>query len=77
MGNGLAKWHAQWWPGATSRISGFSREQISWAMGQGGRKRQPLGGSMGLGGSPARMMRSRLRCTSGSGTGTADRSAWV
>jgi hypothetical protein len=39
------------------------------------RKRQPLGGLIGLGTSPLRMM--RFFAASGSGTGTADKSASV
>ena len=40
-------------------------------MGQRVWKRQPLGGLIGEGGSPLRMMRLRECCTSGSGMGTA------
>jgi len=69
------RWQATWWPGSTSRISGSSCEQRVNAWGQRVRKRQPEGGLIGLGTSPLRMM--RRRAASGSGTGTADRSASV
>ena len=44
-------------------------------IGQRVRKTQPEGGSIGLGMSPLRMMRSRF--ARGSGTGAAESSAWV
>ncbi len=77
MGWSSAKWHAQKWPGATSRSSGRSLAQHSLAIGQRVWKRQPLGGSIGEGGSPFKMMRLRERWTSGSGTGTAESSDCV
>ena len=72
IGNGSAKWQAQQWPGATSLNSGSFSEQMPCAIGQRVWKRQPVGGSSGDGGSPARMMRLRVFWISGSGTGTAD-----
>jgi (2S)-methylsuccinyl-CoA dehydrogenase len=61
---------------STDSISGRSTRQRPKARGQRGLKLQPVGGSIGEGSSPARMMRcSFLR--SGSATGVAERSAWV
>ena len=40
------------WPAASSRIGGSSAAQTSWARGHRVRNRQPLGGSIGDGGSP-------------------------
>lgn len=77
IGNGSAKWQAQQWPGATSLNSGSFSEQMPCAIGQRVWKRQPVGGSSGDGGSPARMMRLRVFWISGSGTGTADSSDCV
>ena len=57
MGCGSAKWHAQKWPGATSRSCGTSLEHTSFAIGQRVWNGQPVGGSIGEGGSPFRMMR--------------------
>ena len=71
----FAWWQATKCPGRSSRNSGSSTEQFSWAMGQRGWKRQPVGGLRGLGTSPARVMRSRFLV--GSGIGMADISAWV
>ena len=50
-------------------------EQCSKATGQRGWKRQPFGGLTGLGTSPCKIIRSRLRV--GSGMGMADINAWV
>ncbi|CAM5411160.1 hypothetical protein KAURM247S_02841 [Kitasatospora aureofaciens] len=57
--------------------SGTSSEQRSCAFQQRVRKRQPDGGLAGEGMSPLRMIRSRDSRAVGSGTGTADSSAWV
>ena len=46
-------------------------------MGHRVRKRHPLGGLIGLGTSPIRMILSRFRANSGSGAGTPDSSALV
>ena len=62
---------------ATSLNSGSFSEQMPCAIGQRVWKRQPVGGSSGDGGSPARMMRLRVFWISGSGTGTADSSDCV
>ena len=77
IGLGAAKWQAQKWPGHTSRSSGRSMEHFFCAIGQRVWKRQPLGGLIGEGGSPGRMMRLRECWTSGSGTGTAESSDCV
>ena len=50
---------------------------MSWAFQQRVRNRQPLGGFSGLGVSPSRTMCFRECSFRGSGTGTADSSAWV
>src|SRR5271157_6258634 len=50
-------------------------EQTGMTAGQRVWKRQPGGGAAGLGTSPFRTIRSRFKV--GSGTGIADRSAWV
>ncbi len=60
-------------PGAST---GFSTSQTpSLAMGQRGWNLQPVGGSSGLGTSPLRIVRRRLRV--GSGIGIAESSASV
>src|SRR5215212_5597939 len=63
-----------WW-GETSRRSGSMREQSGMASGQRVWKRQPEGGLMGVGTSPFKTIRSRLRV--GSGTGMAESRARV
>ena len=55
--------------------AGVLRAQRARACGQRVRKRQPEGGSIGLGTSPS--SRIRVRCSPGSGTGIADSSACV
>jgi hypothetical protein len=50
---------------------------MSWAIQQRVRKRQPDGGSIGLGTSPNNLIRWRARSLSGSGIGIADSSACV
>src|SRR3989304_6567 len=65
------------WAVRSSRSSGTTRRHSSTAMGQRGWKTHPAGGSTGLGTSPRRMIRWRSASTTGSGTGTAERSAWV
>ena len=65
------------WPGAFSSNGGVSRRQTSWTSGQRVWKRQPGGGSIGLGISPCSTMRCRARCSGGSGIGTLDSSASV
>src|SRR6185437_2113348 len=72
---GSRRWHAAKCIGATSRSFGSSTLHRSKAYGQRVWKRQPGGGLIGLGTSPARMM--RLRFAVGSGIGTAERSASV
>ena len=57
--------------------AGSTVAQGSKTSGQRVRKLHPLGGSIGLGRSPESKIRSRARSRWGSGTGTADRSAWV
>src|SRR4051812_6724416 len=63
------KWQAMKWAGAISRINGSSTAHRSWAFGQRVRKRQPDGGLMGEGRSPARRWLVEVCLTSGSGTG--------
>jgi len=68
-------WHAARWPGATSLRQGSDSEQTGIRSRQRGWKRQPEGGSMGLGTSPSRMI--RVLFIAGSGMGTALRRASV
>src|SRR5512132_1910956 len=70
------KWHATYWPAATSRISGSTWAQCSWARGQRVRNRQPDGGSSGDGRSPGTSP-DAWAGTVGSGTGIDDSSAAV
>src|ERR1017187_7492218 len=70
-----AKWHATKWSFSTSRSGGSCSLQISIAYGQRGWNLHPEGGLTGLGTSPGRII--LLICRSGSGTGTAERSAIV
>ena len=62
---------------SSSRHSGVSALQRSWATGQRVLNGQPGGGLAGLGMSPWRITRSLRASTFGSGTGTAERSACV
>ena len=55
------KWQAASWPASFSLRSGASSRQSGWARGQRGWKRQPDGGSIGLGTSPSSTMRCRAR----------------
>ena len=57
----VGKWQATLLPGRYSRSSGRSVRQRSTAIGQRGWKRQPDGGLIGLGTSPVRTMRLRVR----------------
>ena len=59
--------------GKSTLIDALGSELI--ANGHRVRKRQPDGMLVALGRSPVRMIRRRLRCSTGSGTGTADSSA--
>ena len=77
---GSAKWQAERWPSSPSGrsiSSGSSTVQISWAFQQRVWKRQAFGGLAGLGTSPVSTICSRVLRSVGSGTGTADSSAWV
>ena len=66
-------WQATQWPGETSVSTCSLCEQDGTRNAQRVWKRQPLGGLIGLGTSPSRMI--RWRFTVGSGTGTADNRA--
>ena len=57
---GSAKWQAAGWPWPRSTSSGATWAQISWALKQRVRNRQPLGGSVGLG-APRSRRRSAAR----------------
>ena len=72
-----AKWQATGWPWPRSISAGSSSAQMSCAFQQRVRNRQPDGGSTGLGTSPSSTIRWRCALLAGSGTGTADSSAWV
>src|ERR1700723_2994565 len=61
----LSRWQAETWPSPTGRSSGSSTRQRSNANGQRVWKRQPVGGLIGLGTSPVRMMRWRFAVGSG------------
>src|SRR5262249_19620278 len=69
------KWQATRCPGFTLRIAGSSTRQRAPAEGQRVWKRQPVGGLIGLGTSPERMI--RRRGALGSCSGTAESSASV
>ena len=69
------KWQATQWPSSLCFSGGVSLHTRNCAIGQRVWKWQPRGGFIGLGTSPCR--RIRLRFTFGSGTGTAESSAWV
>ena len=73
---GWTRWQATFLPSA-SRRSGSIVRQSGIAYGQRVWKRQPEGGSIGLGTSPVSTMRSRARSSTGSGTGTAESSDCV
>ena len=64
-------------PPALGIRGGASRAHRSKAMGQRVTNRQPWGGSSGLGSSPCRTMRRRIRSSLGLGIGTALRSERV
>src|SRR5882724_6204297 len=70
-----SRWHATHCPASANRSSGSSVRQRSNTYGHLVWKRHPLGGLIGLGTSPFRMI--GLRTAPGSGTGTADRRALV
>ena len=73
-----AQWHATSWPGSSSRSGGTSSwQRVGWTYGQRVWKRQAGGGFAGLGRSPASRIVSRCFSITGSGIGTADRSAIV
>ena len=65
------------WLGATSRHSGIAALQSAIAIGQRVWNTHPAGGRSGEGTSPVRMMRSRVRSSSGSVIGIAESSALV
>lgn len=69
------RWHAHRWLGRTAVRFGPPTSQAPGVAKQRLAKRQPAGGSMGLGTSPFRMM--RLSKRRGSGEGIVDSSAWV
>src|SRR3954469_11931917 len=71
------KWQATGWPAATSTKGGSTSAQMLSARQQRVRNRHPLGGSVGVGGSPTRTIRARSRSISGSGIGAADSNAFV
>src|ERR1700735_5217787 len=73
----VQRWQATIWLAVTGSKAGTSWAQRSTAIGQRVRNTQPDGGLIGEGSSPERAMRVLLRSKSGSGTGTADSSAWV
>src|SRR5579884_974418 len=70
-------WQAARWPPGYSANGGSTVLQTSVARGQRVWKRQPGGGSIGLGGAPGMTTRSRARFSFGSGIGMAARSACV
>ena len=72
-----ARWQATQWFSRASRRSGSSSAHRSTAIGQRVLNRQPLGGLIGLGTSPSRMMRFRVLACAGLGIGTLDSSACV
>jgi hypothetical protein len=72
-----AKWQATALPNPSARNSGSTWPQSGCAMGQRVTNRQPLGGLIGIGGSPLSGRLRRPRSSFGSGTGTATISVWV
>ena len=70
-------WQAAWWPPPYSASGGSCWAQILVAYRQRGWKRQPEGGTIGLGTSPSSTIWVRRSDRSGSGIGTADSRAWV
>ena len=70
-----AKWQATRWPSPFGSSGGSTSAQIGCAIGQRVRKRQPLGGFIGLGTSPGQHDPPRLR--PGRGVGIAESSATV
>ena len=80
ISRGEAKWQADrcaLTPSGRWISSGTSTEHRSCAFQQRVRNRQPDGGFAGEGTSPVRTICSRFSRSVGSGTGTADSSAWV
>ncbi len=76
--NSPAKWQATLWLLPIWSSGGSTLAQMSWAIQQRVRKRQPDGGLIGLGTSPASRIRSRRPPTAACFTsGTADSSACV
>src|SRR6185369_12383908 len=83
--SGSAKWQAVGWPTLRSVSTGSSLMHFCWSVadsavanfGHRVRNRQPLGGFTGLGTSPVRTTRWRVRSFCGSGSGIAEISAWV
>jgi hypothetical protein len=73
----IGKWQATLCRLASSRNSGTSVSQRDCALKHRVRNTQPLGGLLGLGKSPVRIILSRERSKSGSAIGTADSKAWV
>src|SRR5207247_11303581 len=74
------RWHDATWSSPSPRrgtSSGSESTQTCAALGHRGWNRQPDGGLIGEGTSPTRRIRSRRSDASGSGTGTADNSAFV
>src|SRR5258705_3486608 len=72
---GASRWQATRCPASRERSSGSSILQRSNTYGHRVWKRQPVGGLIGLGPSPLRMI--RWRAAPGSGTGTAESNACV
>lgn len=72
------KWQATEWADPSGMTNGgSSAAHLSCAFQQRVRKRQPLGGLAGLGGSPTSTICERVARAFGSGTGTALSKAWV
>src|SRR5947209_5175218 len=69
--SGLSRMQATQWPGAISRSSGFVSAHSLTAHTQRVRNRQPLGGLIEDGASPARTILFRRASTTGSGAGAA------
>ncbi len=70
------RWQATKRPGATSRKAGSTSRQTGITLGQRVEKLHPFGGLAGEGTSPFRMILCLRFSMFGSGSGTADRSAW-